>query len=532
MSASRRIVGLCALFAGLCAAAQAPASPSSDPERGHLVLWIVHAVPPQPKAPTQWNASSPPVQPGSAMPSQTAGSYGQTAGSFGTSAGSVGVSAGSYGTTPSALGYDAGAVGVSAGSYGVTPSTFGHNAGDVGVDVASYGHSVGSFGESLSTINDVVPRAHQTAENFYHHPPHDARWSNWLSAAQSALPALQIRVVDVREDELQAALQTTRDTTDAPDLLLGYPLPALWTRPNSGLLWSYGLSTLGSRLSVSQRELAPGERPLSTWQPQASILEAAPHPEEARTLVMWMLDGYNCLYCPPPPAPAPGSPAALAQQALGTLLLGGGLGDDADPEAAPFDDAAAQFEALGVPAPDRLTPYVDVLDSASNGRFAVVSMRAILSAPQAFGVVDALAVLRRDPQGRWHVLHITPSLSRPQIAESYTTLAPLAHSRAAERVAGVSLSAPLDGDVRPPQPDLSWDNHGGAALQVVEWQLKSGDRASISHLFFVPDAALHLRSRVTAQFASSPAAYRWRVWSIGRGGTVVLTPWRTLNITR
>jgi hypothetical protein len=91
---------------------------------------------------------------------------------------------------------------------------------------------------------------------------------------------------------------------------------------------------------------------------------------------------------------------------------------------------------------------------------------------------------------------------------------------------GIAQASPIDGDNRSPQPELWWDNLGGASMQVVEWTLG----ASPSNLFFVHDADSRLHTRAIARFATTAGKYRWRVWSIGTDGTIVLSPWRTLNI--
>jgi len=92
---------------------------------------------------------------------------------------------------------------------------------------------------------------------------------------------------------------------------------------------------------------------------------------------------------------------------------------------------------------------------------------------------------------------------------------------------GISQAAPPDGDRRSAEPELWWDNLGGATLQVVEWQTGAGP---VTNLFFVPDTGSRLRTGVVARFARDQRQYRWRVWSVGPDGTIVVSPWRTLNI--
>jgi hypothetical protein len=49
-------------------------------------------------------------------------------------------------------------------------------------------------------------------------------------------------------------------------------------------------------------------------------------------------------------------------------------------------------------------------------------------------------------------------------------------------------------------------------------------------MYFVPGDNGHLRTRTNGRFADRPGTYRWRVWSLGRGGTVAISLWRSVNI--
>jgi hypothetical protein len=527
MATWRSVVALCMLAScpGAAAAQSShPVDPAIEPLlHGRLVVWIVHASAPKSNlekvlsAKVYWSNS---VQE-------------QTAGSFGTPSSEVGQTAGSYGQPSSNVGTNASDTGVAAGDYGRPASDVGRTASNTGTSASDYGQTAGSFGQSLSTINDDGARTQQAGEDAYHHPPHDAYWTDWLQSLHNAFPDLQVDVVDVREDELKDSLDKARGTTSQPDIVAGDPLPPTWSRPGTGLLWQYGVTTLGSHVWVSQMEIPPGvTHSAQDLQAQISILRAAQRPDAARALMIWWLGGWGCAPCLAPIAILPGSANEVARQALTGLLQGEGL-SNADPELARFNSQSARADALNAsPIPDPLNVRVDVMQSASNDRLAVVSMRALLSGPQAFGAADALAVLRKDANGRWRVLQLTPNLARRQIEQGYSMLAGYARGDHAAHVAGVTLAAPPDGDNRGPQPELWWDNGGGAGLQIVEWQVKNGATSSISHLFFAPEHDMRLRTRVTADFATMPATYRWRVWSVGNGGALVLSPWRTMNIVR
>jgi hypothetical protein len=91
-------------------------------------------------------------------------------------------------------------------------------------------------------------------------------------------------------------------------------------------------------------------------------------------------------------------------------------------------------------------------------------------------------------------------------------------------------AGPSDGDSKAPRPELWWDNLGGATLQIVEWQPQRGrGMPSESELYFVPDTGTRLKTSVVARFAEQ-GSYRWRVWSVGAEGTIVVGTWRTLKI--
>lgn len=528
MRAWRSTLAVCLLCATSCAGQRAATDAATAPlDHGQLVLWIVHSIP---LTPGQLYSGV--VHLPNTIQEQTAGRFGKTAGSVGQTAGTYGEPASSLGTPAGSVGQTAGTYGQTAGGFGQNSSAVGQTAGRYGQTAGSFGETAGRYGETVDTMNDPNARAQQAAAEAYHHPPHDRLWTDWLQTLRESFPELSLEVVDVRADELQADLLAAHDTSHFPDILLGRPLPASWTSGGNGLERQYGIPALVEPVRLSQRDAPPEERTSTPpWQPEASILRAAPHPREARAFMVWFEGGWNCFHCPAPLVTTTGSPEEIAKQALASLLEGGGISAYADPAIAPFDLAAARAEALGsAPVGEPVTTHLDVMDSASNGHLAVVALRAVVSAPQAFGVVNSLAVLRKDPQDHWRILQITPALSHAQDASAFGEISPYASSVYSAHVSGISQASPSNGDNRSPQPELWWDNRGGAALQVVEWQRLSDGRLSPSHLFFVPDTGPRPRTRVTARFASTSGAYRWRVWSVGSGGGLVLSPWRTFNI--
>ncbi|MDR3734223.1 MAG: hypothetical protein P4L10_01660, partial [Acidobacteriaceae bacterium] len=181
-----------------------------------------------------------------------------------------------------------------------------------------------------------------------------------------------------------------------------------------------------------------------------------------------------------------------------------------------------------------LQVQIDVLHADANERMAVVELRGVVSAVNAFGVVHGQVILQRDQKGQWKVLQISPNMWPGELDAAQSALRRYAVKvgpDAVAKVLGISQAAPVDGDNRPAQPDLWWDNKGGATLQVVEWQRNMANGWTSSGLMLVPDTNPKATTRVTATFAKQVAKYRWRVWSVGTGGVIVLSPWRTLNIT-
>ena len=176
---------------------------------------------------------------------------------------------------------------------------------------------------------------------------------------------------------------------------------------------------------------------------------------------------------------------------------------------------------------------VDATDGHVRGGFAVIALRAVASGDRVFGVAYGLVVLQKNQAGRWTVSQLSPDLTPAMRDNAFELLSsstkgreesnPLGNEGSKPR--GISQAAPVDGDTRSPQPELWWDNLGGASLQVVEWS----SAGLGTNLFFVKDNNPRLRNRVIARFATG-GTYRWRVWSVGVDGAVVMSPWRTLNV--
>jgi hypothetical protein len=178
---------------------------------------------------------------------------------------------------------------------------------------------------------------------------------------------------------------------------------------------------------------------------------------------------------------------------------------------------------------------LQVVKATQNGRLAAVSLRVVAASDKVFGLAHPLVVLRLGSDGQWKVLHVSlnlPAIDEEKARRALMNTAPPADAEIRDGVKGVKLASPGEGETRPPMPRLVWDNGGGAGLQVVEWQRSAGDGWSDARLFLVGDQAARLQIDVTAEFAIFQARYRWRVWSVGAGGLMKISPWRTLNIAQ
>jgi len=510
------LAGLAILLLGGSAAAwaQRPGDPYDPRLRGGVVIWIV-SPDPDPRlrtAQTQAAAVAWPPQ----YQEQTAGSFGQISSSYGQTAGSVGQTAGSFGDT-------SGSAGQTAGSYGQTAGSFGNTAGSVGRNAGDAGKTMGDFGVSTTEL----PQAAARANTLNRAPPkfkRDTAWETFADQFHLLHPEFSIQFVDVFDTELRAKLTAAAGKDDYPDLLAWRQTPGLRLRADAAWLRQQLVTNLWTPLRWAQTEEIPDSN--GRFRPGVFLLAGARNPDSARAFFVWLADGDWS----PPAEPLESASAAvgeIAADVLSRLLQGGTVGSDADPQMAARDvraEGAVQTPQVGI--------RTDVESVHLAAHSAVVTLRGVASGPHEFGAVNVVMVLRRDDQGRWRVLQVSPGLSASQQRQAADFLgvgrtSPNQLRTDGAKALGISQAAPPDGDRRPPQPELWWDNLGGATLQVVEWQYTPGP---LSNLFFVPDNEIRLRTRVVARFAVAQRQYRWRVWSIGPDETIVVSPWRTLNI--
>jgi hypothetical protein len=453
--------------------------------------------------------------------SQTPGSAGKTMGEFSQPAASAGQTAGSGGTTM--------------GNFGRSASTVGRNAGDAGSTMANFGTSTTNLPAVAAAKNGLIPAANK--------PRRDGDWQIIVNYVPPGLfPDFEgATFVDVYANDLQALMEAAVGTADAPDVLLGNPLPGGWTDDVPTGTARYVLADLWVAPRIAQTEDVPRSR---RFDPEAAVVAAAPNPAGAKAFCLWFWDR-NAVKGSYKPSPRTDPIAQLAIRAMLTLLAGASVGADGDPEMAQVSGplAAAMFAGTHPIALENVKVGAEVQGLRIYGGLAFVAVRATGMSADAFGVANALVILRRDAAGAWKVLQVSPDLEGSAQSTGWSTLVHFSTGSAqlgeegssmlrneGNKVVGISQATPKDGATLSPRPELWWDNLGGATLQAVEWQGGGGEAWGASNFYFIPDNNGRLRTQATARFAAFPGKYRWRVWSIGKGGDLVLSPWRTMNI--
>lgn len=545
-------LGLCA---GACAQEAEPSPATAALKDGRVNVWLVTPGNEAERARANAIAAARRI----AKYGRAPGYSESTAGTFGTAASNVGQNAGSAGQTAGSFGTNASNVGTNAGSYGKRTDDPSISAPD-SQTAGSYGQTAGSFGQASSTYGQrlsgeplgpppATARARPDAE--VHNRQREALAVSVVSSLRSDLyPAedLNIHVESVATEELSYRLQTVA-TEDYPDVLLTpspHPLGADSGAEVRTLGWPGALD--GGNPLPDAEQGQPRPAPWRSMWP--TILLKAPHPAQARAFLLWVREMTQCRACPTPAAAAK-IPTRIATDAVVGILSGGGLGASADPDAAKFDTTIAQNLALlgtldGEVGGLTYRTDVDYQGSLITDNLAVIAVRTIASSETAFGATHSAVVLRKDEKGRWKVLQVSANegFARGQNEErewaavggvkKKTRLAAVKTEEDDTAVpAGVSLAGPVDGDTRSPMPELWWDNLGGAALQVVEWQWRAPKgRWTDPRLMLVPDHDFHVRTQATATFAELPGVYRWRVWSVAKGGALKLSDWRSMEIIR
>jgi hypothetical protein len=526
---------LTVLLAAICAAQD---TQFEALRHGQLTLWIIDtASPPRSnlQAINDLHHATPLT-----YQEQTAGSFGQNASTFGQTSGSYGAPSDSptISTPKEAPGENAPAPAPNGTGYRQqTAGTFGQTASTAGSNAAAYGQTSGSFGQTSSTYGQTSASYGTAAGNLgqpaagsaQQQRPRSRQSLDLEARLKHAFPQLYVRFLDVPASELKDWLTVASGTQNYPDVLVG-SLPDTWP------------PDLKRRLLVDRIQPAAFYADgLTDWKPQPTepsitLLARAPHRDAARELVLWLGEAdVRCEGCPPPDDTAARLPYSVAAvSAVSGLLRSLPLADLADPDIATFPPALGRLmlTTTANTQADPASAHVEVLRASANGRIAMVSLRVVASSDAVFGAAHPLVVLRQQTGGQWKVLHISLNLPAPETERLRQSLMNTTPPDTGPN-AGVTLAVPLDNDTRPPTPQLSWDNQGGAGLQVVEYQQAyDGGHWSDARLYLVPDQAARLKTQVTAEFATTPTPYRWRVWSIGAGGQTKISPWRTMNIVR
>jgi hypothetical protein len=487
----------------------------------------------------------------------------QTSGSFGHDAGSYGIDEGSYGVdsdspsiatpsipadsdtspaTPNGIGFrqeeasnfgqTAGSFGTEASNYGTEGSNVGQNAGSFGTEASKYGteasnvgQDVSNFDEPKSATNSNAPSSTEgAAQQTLNSPVADQIKQN----LQQAFPDLQVRFITVDPDQLKQRLMTARGTDDYPDALLG-TLPASWW---GGMDTQFGLAMLRPAAFYPNgvTDNPPGME-------DVAILAHARHMSAARAFALWMSEPYSgCPGCVQDSLPdKDAAAAAVAKSAMERLVSGEPIGDEADPEMATDASQGVRrmLATMGNKTAGDDGVHVQVEHASSDGSLAAVALRVVVSSPGVFGVAHPLVVLRATKDGQWKVLQMSLNLPQVEQANELRTLMVTSPPVAAEQragVKGITQAAPLDGQTVLQMPQLVWDNHGGAGLQVVEWQRGDGGGWSDARLYLVEDRNATLRTHVLAEFADANGRYRWRVWSVGAHGEMKISPWRSFRL--
>ena len=494
-------------------------------EQGTLTIWVIKPSPKQ-----AFGTGN--IKDLGTYRSQTAGSFGQAAGSYGQAASDTGQTAGSYGQNAGSFGQAASDQGQTAGSFGQTAGSYGQAAGDTGQSAGSFGHSLSTIANAETTDAQAVDAAERQAAKQAPQPPDPFR-DLLRTELKADFSGIQVNLVTVFDDQLKDKLAQEEGQKDYPDVLVGDPLPTVWW---SSLEHDLGIVVVGKPNHFPMEDVEPLHRSLSATL-ETAILLRAPHSLAARAYVLWIQErGHGNLAGMRLIPDAAQAPVAVALGAVNSVL-GGNAPGGADPKMASFSPALARLQALGTPSVEPLGDlnlHVDVLTAGANSRFAVVQMRAIVSSDTAFGVMHPLVILRRGDDGNWKVLQFTPSIDSDLLDRANTRLQPYTVRVARGKltpVGDVTQSTPSDNDVRPPTPELAWDNGGGGNLLIVEWQRHGTADWMGSWMYFVTEGEVRSQTRATARFAARQGVYRWRVWNLGTGGVLKLSSWRTVNIT-
>ena len=489
-----------------------------------------------------------------------AGNFGQNASTFGDNAASYGVDAGSHSistpsiplnmdattATPNGIGFkeqdsstfgdNAASFGSTSGSYGMESNSYGQNSAGFGQTAGSYGTEAGSVGQDASSFAEPQSQAasQSTVSQSLQQLSSTPEEERVRQSLRRAYPDLQMQFYAVPPGQLQSMLTSARGSKDYPDVLVG-TLPSAWW---AGMDSKFGLATLRPALFYPNGVI---DHPQNAA--EVAILADAPHMGPARAFALWMSEPFSdCPGCVEKTLTGPSAAAAMvARKAIERLVNGEPLGNVADAEMATNSSKGQRLllATIGNATDANGGLEVQVEQASAHGSLAAVALRVLISTPGVFGVVHPLVVLRQvqvgNKPGPWKVLQLTLDLPQYEQTQERQVLMVSDPPTATEQhggVKGVSMLAPTDGQEVIQMPQLLWDNHGGAGLEVVEWQSGEGQSWSESRLYFVEDQNPTLRMQVMAKFAGKDGRYRWRVWSVGAHGAMKISSWSIFYLTQ
>ena len=524
---SRAVVLLAA--GAVAMSAQQPDAGMLQPlHEGRLTIWVLtHAR--ESVRPPLGIADARPLAP-MGYTEQSAGTFGQSASSYGTASSNVGAATTTPGIAvpPAGTGYHeqtSGSFGQPSSNTGTESSNYGQTASSVGQVASSYGTESSNHGQTASSLGHSLSTIAKAGEITAHARTPVAAAFDLAGVLKEGFPELDVKYVSVERDELKPRLIAAEGTAEFPDLLVGELPPVWWT---DQLQQRFGVMAADDPLNFPDGVMGTPQR-----RQAVTLLAAAPHALQARLLLLWASELGGCTGCALDAAKLDSTETTIvriARNAVASMARGDGIGSYADPEMAPMD---AVSRAVG--ASDDVSPKVDVINMMRNGALAVVQLRVVTSGDRVFGITHPLAVLRKQKDGTWKVLHVSLNLSgadlqAESVALNHDHTEPHGLLGRTEELKGISKAAPKDGDVRPVHPQLWWDNLGGAGVQVVEWQVEHEGNWMDARLFLIDDQGARLRTQVPAAFASFAAKYRWRVWSVGLDGHMILSPWSTFIV--
>jgi hypothetical protein len=175
-----------------------------------------------------------------------------------------------------------------------------------------------------------------------------------------------------------------------------------------------------------------------------------------------------------------------------------------------------------------------------NGRIAYAALSSEAKTKgtvSCIGQLHSFVVLRKKADG-WKVLLLMASTSLAQAesyAEGFERLGLLAGPAA--EPAMPQLISPHDGEAqtRFPKQEIAWAQAANAVAYIVEARAGVVKNTAVefgaSGITFVDPQKYGSVVRMPSPFGVGMQPHRWRVWAIGKDGTVALSEWRTVNFT-